>query len=177
MRLIAMDRRALAVTVIAAAVVSACTSSPTTLSVGAPDSQPTPAHRGAAPAAVIRAVEGAWTDGTVRGPVRWIRTTEQAAAPLDHAGPGAGDTPIYVIELHGHWVLDSAPRPATRVHGKLVVPESPEGTVMILFVPVTPDPGRGGWGVWLSDRAVDLSPYGTVHTIATAPSPSPSERP
>jgi hypothetical protein len=111
----------------------------------------------APPAAVLVAVEQARTEGTVSGTVEWIESTSRSVAALSHDGPGSPDVPVYVVQLHGHFVLDSAPRPS-------LAAGIPSGTDLVLFVPI-PNDDNGGAGVRLADDKVDLSPYGAVQTF------------
>ena len=108
------------------------------------------------PAAVVEAVAHARTDGTMTGLVEWVKTTTRTAAAITHDGPGSADIPIYVVQIHGHFVLDEVPRPKGAT--------SPSGTDLVLFVPI-PNNDNGGAGVSLRHTPVDLSPYGTVHTF------------
>jgi len=110
----------------------------------------------APPAAVLQAVAEAKTEGTVSGPVEWVRTTSQKVAALSHDGPGSPDIPIYAVHLSGHFVLNSAFVPPG---GKI-----PTGTELVVFIPVA-STDQGGDGVLLNDGPIDLSPYGEVHTF------------
>ena len=110
------------------------------------------------PAAVMKAVARARSDGQIVGPVEWISTTTQRAAAIDHTGPAEPDVPIYAVQMRGRFTLDNAPRP-------MGAARSPHGTVLVLFIPIE-NFDRGGSGLTLTEATVDLSRYGNVHTFA-----------
>jgi len=110
------------------------------------------------PAAVMKAVARARSDGQIVGLVEWISTTTQRAAAIDHAGPAEPDVPIYAVQMRGSFILDNAPRPMGAAC-------SPHGTVLVLFFPIE-NSDRGGSGLTLTEATVDLSLYGNVHTFA-----------
>jgi hypothetical protein len=116
---------------------------------------PYTADRGA-PKAVVDAVANARREGTFTGPVEWIETTRNKAAALTRAVPEATDLPVYVVQMQGDFVLDSAPRPAGAT--------SPRGTVLMVILPVVASDQFGG-EVSLTNTAADLGPYGTVHVL------------
>lgn len=121
---------------------------------GSVTSEPAP------PQAVMDAAKNALQSGRVVGPVEWVLGTLQDAEGLTSRGPSvpvADDVPVYLVQVRGEFRLDSAPRPSGA--------RSPEGTVMLLYFPVTPDPQAGNSGMSLTEVAVDLSAVGPVHTF------------
>jgi len=93
-------------------------------------------------------------EGTITGPVQWVSTSTKGFASVSGSGPGAADVPIYAIEMRGRFVLDNAPRPAGA--------KSPEGSIMIVLVPVS-DGDQAGGGVLLRPTVTDLSSFGHAH--------------
>jgi hypothetical protein len=133
--------------------VAGCTST-TAPSIATSAGSPTSVVENTAPAKVVAAVTNARRDGTVSGPVQWVATTTRGFSSVSGSGPGAADVPIYVVEMQGHFVLNSAPRPPGA--------KSPQGSSMMLLVPMG-DGAQGGAGVLLRPTATDLSAFGVVH--------------
>ena len=120
------------------------------------ESHPSQAVQAVPPAEVAATIEQARADGTIDGPVRWVRTTYGAAAPVVGATSAANDAamPVYLVQFHGQFTVQDAHMPT---------PDAPvpTGTDMLVIVPVGPSDGTGG-GVRLSNAAIDLARYGQV---------------
>jgi hypothetical protein len=108
------------------------------------------------PPLVMAAALDARREGTVVGPVQWLRTTSKAAEAFSGYTPGRPDQQIYLVQVQGQFVLDSAPRPMGA--------PSPTGTAMVLVIPlVTSD--QGGGGLRMGQGPMDLSYLGDVHSF------------
>jgi hypothetical protein len=139
---------------VAAVTVVAGTRPPTPPGYSRAVASPAVSYEQTAPAKVVQAVRYAETEGSVQAPVEWVETTTQRAGELTQDGPGAADVPIYLVQMRGSFVLDSAPRPPGA--------SSPKGSVLVFLVPIGDD-SKGGGGARLTNAVVDLSGYGTVH--------------
>ena len=134
--------------------VAGCGSSTSTTITTTSPSSSAPDIESTAPAKVLAAIGAARREGTITGPVQWVSTSTRRFARASGDGPGAADVPVYAVEMQGHFVLDNAPRP----YGA----KSPEGSVLIVLVPVG-DGDQGGGGVLLRSAVTDLSSFGDVH--------------
>ena len=108
------------------------------------------------PALVMQAALDIRREGTVVGPVQWVRTTEKAAAAFTGYVPGSFDQEVYLVEVQGQFVLGDAPRPAGA--------SSLRGTTIVLTVPLVSSE-HGGSGLRMGRGPMDLTYLGPVHTF------------
>ena len=153
MRLTIVTRLRLLAVAVGLGLAGCSSSTSTAISTTSPTSS-APVFESTAPDKIVAAIADARREGTITGPVQWVSTSTKGFASVSGSGPGAADVPIYAIEMRGRFVLDNAPRPAGA--------KSPEGSIMIVLVPVG-DGDQAGGGVLLRPTVTDLSSFGHAH--------------
>lgn len=109
------------------------------------------------PAEVLVAAHAAARTGTVTGPVQWIQTTTSTYYAGSPDPLAARNIPIYVVQLTGGFILDTAPRPRPDA-------PAPHGSWNRTIIPLTPQQDFGGAGELTHDPK-DLGSLAAVHTF------------